>query len=952
MTKAHDDKKTANAYKETINLPKTAFPMKANLSHREPEVLEKWQAMDLYQTLRDERKDAEQFMLLDGPPYANGKIHVGHAVNKVLKDIVVKSKTLQGMNAPFIPTWDCHGLPIEVQVEKKVGKVGKDIDAKTFREKCRQYAASQVAQQREDFKRLGILADWEHPSLTMDFTYEANEIRELATIIERGHLHKGFRPVHWCPLCASSLAEAEVEYQDKESASIDVRFPIAETDKTTQAFQFINSDHLPICALIWTTTPWTLPANMAVTVGPDIEYSLVYCASGAKEELVIIASELVLSVLEKINVEKSEVLAKCAGIDLFGVVLQHPFYDRQVPILTGEHVTTESGTGLVHTAPAHGVDDFNVAKANDIIDIINPVGANGCFLEDTPLIGGQFYSKANPLIIAALKDKGNLWSEESYEHSYPHCWRHKKPVIFRATPQWFLSMSQANLGADALQATETVKWIPTTGKVRMQKMLENRPDWCISRQRTWGVPIAFFTHKLTGELHPDTISILHNVADIVEKEGVDGWFLRNTVDFLANEAAEYEKSSDILDVWFDSGSSSYCLLDKDPELHFPADIYLEGSDQHRGWFQTSLLTSVARCNQAPYRQVLTHGFVVDAKGHKMSKSLGNIIAPQDIVKTLGADVLRLWVASIDYHNEIHLSDEILKRTADIYRRLRNTARFLLGNLTDFDPKKDILHYKDMLSLDQWALRCVFNLQHDIKEAYDAYEYSTVSQKLHHFAAIEMGGFYLDIIKDRLYTCKVNAKARRSAQTAMYHILECLVRSLSPVLSFTAEEIWQNIPGEREKSVFLSQWYDKLSYFHELDHSALNKWDKLMLVRDEVNKAIEKMREDNKIGSSLEASVNLYANGNYYEDILSIKDELKFLLITSKASVKPFSERIDQALDTDVNDLKLDVEVLSAAKCIRCYHRHESIGEHAEHPEICERCIMNISTENGEERYYA
>ena len=951
MTSKQDDKQ-AKDYKDSINLPKTSFSMKANLAQREPAMLEKWQQLGLYQKLRQERSGAKKFILLDGPPYANGKIHVGHAVNKILKDMTVKSQSLQGLDAPFIPTWDCHGLPIEIQVEKKVGKVGKDIDAATFREKCRTYAKTQVDQQREDFERLGVLADWQHPSLTMGFSYEANEIRGLAKIIERGHLHKGARPVHWCPLCASSLAEAEVEYQDKESNSIDVLFPVVETSKIAEAFQYINSDDLPIYAVIWTTTPWTLPANMAVTVGEEIDYSLVYWQKDQQKRLIIVASLLVDRVLAQNPPQKSEVLATCKGTALFSTVLQHPFYDRQVPILTGEHVTTESGTGLVHTAPAHGADDFIVAKANNMTEIINVVGPNGCFLTDTPLVGGQFYAKANPIILEALAQKGHLWASSQYKHSYPHCWRHKKPVIFRATPQWFLSMTQKDLGKDALAATETVNWIPKTGQVRIQKMLANRPDWCISRQRTWGVPLAFFTHKETDALHPDTVDILYKVADVVEKEGVDGWFSRSSTDFLGDDTAAYVKGTDILDVWFDSGSSNYCLLDKNPALEFPADLYLEGSDQHRGWFQTSLLTSVARCAKAPYRNVVTHGFVVDAKGHKMSKSLGNIIAPQAIVKTLGADILRLWAASIDYHAEIHLSDEILKRTADTYRRLRNTTRFLLGNLYDFEPLKDLVRYKEMLALDQWALQTAYDLQKSVQAAFSAYEFHRATQSLHHFSAILMGGFYLDILKDRLYTCRASSLARRSAQTALYHILAIFVRCLSPIISFTADEIWDNMPGKHEFSVFMTKWYDHLNYLETVNPEALIPWDKIMLIRDEVNKAIEIMRVDEKLGSALEAKVTIFADNAEYDSLTLLGDELKFVLITSGATLQPLANAPNDAITTGLPSLKLAIEVITSPKCIRCYHRSDSVAKNADHPALCARCIVNISTKEGEVRQYA
>ncbi|HED52221.1 MAG TPA: isoleucine--tRNA ligase, partial [Gammaproteobacteria bacterium] len=763
-------------YKDTLNLPKTAFPMKANLANREPEMLKYWDDIDLYTNLRKQGEGRPKFVLHDGPPYANGDIHIGHAVNKILKDFIVKSKTLSGFDAPYVPGWDCHGLPIELNVEKKVGKVGRKVDAPTFRSKCRDYARKQVDGQRKDFIRLGVMGDWEHPYLTMDYHFEADIIRALGRIIANGHLNKGYKPVHWCTDCGSALAEAEVEYEDKTSPAIDVRFSVLDEEALLARCHHPDGHkgEGPVSVIIWTTTPWTLPANRAVSLNPGLDYALVQADLGRGTERLLFAEALLKDAMLRYDCDKYQVVAYCKGADLEHLKLAHPFYDREVPVILGDHVTTEAGTGAVHTAPGHGQDDYVVGQRYGI-PVDNPVGANGVFLEDTELFAGKHVFSANDDVIDVLKAKGMLVHVEALQHSYPHCWRHKTPIIFRATPQWFISMEQKGLRKAALQAIGEVEWLPDWGKARIEGMVQGRPDWCVSRQRTWGVPIALFTHKQTGELHPDTARLIEEVALRVERQGIDAWFEMDAIELLGDETAQYDKVTDTLDVWFDSGTTHQCVLERRKELGFPADLYLEGSDQHRGWFQSSLLTSVAMHGKAPYRQVLTHGFTVDAKGQKMSKSKGNVVAPQKIVNSLGADVLRLWVAATDYRNEMNVSDEILKRTADAYRRMRNTARFLLANIHGFDPAQHLLPPANMLMLDRWVVARAARLQDEVTQAYEAYEFHHIYQKVHNFCAGDLGGFYLDVIKDRQYTTQSDSVARRSAQTAMYHIVEALAR---------------------------------------------------------------------------------------------------------------------------------------------------------------------------------
>lgn len=934
-------------YKSTLNLPYTDFPMKANLAQREPDILKKWQTLHLYQKIQEQNQSRPTFILHDGPPYANGHIHMGTAVNKILKDIVVKSKTMAGFKAPFVPGWDCHGLPIELNVEKKIGKPGHKVSVADFRNACREYAKQFIDIQREEFKRLGILGDWERPYLTMDFAYEANEMRSLAQIIAKGHLQKGSRPVYWCLDCSSALAEAEVEYADKTSPAIDVRFFAVDEKEFLKRFSNISPGTGPISIPIWTTTPWTLPANRAVALNPYIQYTLVEC--DGKERL-LLAEPLVETVMTRYGVTNFRKLGTEQGEKFENLLLQHSFYDRQVPVILGEHVTVESGTGAVHTAPAHGEDDYVVGRKYQL-SMENPVGDDGCFISSTPLFAGQHVSKVNDKVIEVLKEKNTLLHLAKISHSYPHCWRHKTPLIFRATPQWFISMDQNGLRQTALQSIQQVNWIPEWGQNRISLMVEKRPDWCISRQRTWGVPIALFLHKETGDPHPNCVELMKKVADKVEKEGIDAWYSLDIKDMLGDEAEHYKKCLDTLDVWFDSGVSHQCVLKDNPALHFPADMYLEGSDQHRGWFNSSLVTSVAMNDTAPYKTVLTHGYVIDIEGRKMSKSLGNVIAPEKIIQSLGADVLRLWVSSIDYRSEINVSEEILSRTSETYRRLRNTARFLLANLNGFDPTENQVAPENMLALDRWAVDMARRVQDDIVKAYETYQFHIIYQRIHHFCTIEMGSFYLDIIKDRQYTTQTDSLARRSAQTAMFHIIEALVRWMAPILSFTAEEIWQHIPGKRNESVFLNTWYSNLAALPS--NSTMNEtyWKRLQQVRDAVNKELENLRNAGNLGSGLEADVKLYCEPELKKQLDSLENELRFILITSGAEVQLANSHLHDLISTEVSGLWLKVTPLTYAKCERCWHRRADIGTDPTHPTLCVRCIENVEG-SGEVRKYA
>jgi isoleucyl-tRNA synthetase len=935
-------------YKHTLNLPETEFPMRGNLAQREPKMLKKWTEEGLYAQIREAKKGNKPFILHDGPPYANGDIHIGHAVNKILKDVIVKAKTLSGFDSPYVPGWDCHGLPIELQVEKKVGKPGKKVSAAVFREKCRAYAERQIEGQKKDFIRLGVLGEWDKPYKTMDYQSEADIIRMLGNIVRSGHLEKGFKPVHWCTDCGSALAEAEVEYQDKVSPSIDVRFVVSNQTDIAKAFGGEFGEGTA-SVVIWTTTPWTMPANRAVCLHPDLTYSLIQAERDGQRERLVLASDLVDDCMQRFGIDNFSILATCQGGELEKISLLHPFYDFSVPVILGDHVTTESGTGCVHTAPGHGVDDFNVGRNYDL-EVANPVGANGVYLESTEFFAGQHVFKANASIIDVLNEKGMLMHHYSYEHSYPHCWRHKTPIIFRATPQWFISMDKKGLRRDSIEAIHDTKWIPEWGESRIEKMVEGRPDWCISRQRTWGVPITLFIHKDTGELYPDTDKVLEKVAQAVEEKGIQAWWDLEPEELIGNDSETFIKVTDTLDVWFDSGVTHSFVVDRRDDIPASADLYLEGSDQHRGWFMSSLMSSIAAKGKAPYTQVLTHGFTVDADGKKMSKSIGNTVSPQDVMNKLGADILRLWVASTDYRSEITVSDEILKRAADAYRRIRNTARFLLANLNGFNPETDLVPFEQMISLDQWAVQRAKVAQQDIVDAYEKYDFLVVNQKLMQFCSIEMGSFYLDVIKDRQYTAKSDGLARRSCQTALYYIAESLVRWMAPVMSFTAQEIWEALPGDRSRFVFTDAWYEALNTVSTESEFDNDFWQEVLAVKTEVNKNIERVRKDQELGASLEAKVTLYTTQKMADKLARLEDELRFVLITSAAivvtDVKP-----NNAIETEIDGLSVLVEKADGKKCSRCWHVREDVGSDVSHPELCSRCVINVDGD-GETRSYA
>ena len=930
-------------YKNTLNLPQTAFAMKADLARREPQMLESWASKDLYAQIRKVAAGRPSFLLLDGPPYANGDIHIGHAVNKVLKDIIVKSKTLSGFDAPYIPGWDCHGLPIELQVEKKVGKVGEKLAPNEFRKACREYALSQVDSQRRDFQRLGVLGDWDRPYLTLDRNFEAEQIRGFAKIVANGHLHRGYKPVHWCLDCRSALAEAEVEYIDKTSTAIDVGFAVLDSAELHRRAGLEGS--APVMVPIWTTTAWTLPANQAVALGAELEYRLIEADLGNGPVRLVLAAELAEAALSRYGAQGATTLATFSGQVLEGLKLEHPFYAREVPVILADYVTLDAGTGAVHTAPGHGQDDYQSGLRYGL-PLENPVDGRGVYVPSTELLAGLHIKVAEERILEILRDAGRLFCAQKFQHSYPHCWRHKTPLIFRATPQWFISLDQNKLRESSLAAIATVQWIPDWGRQRIENMIVGRPDWCISRQRTWGVPIPLFIHRESGELHPETLSLLEEVARRIEAQGLDGWFDMDPADLLGNAAGDYERVTDTMDVWMDSGMVHHCVARSHAEVGFPADLYLEGSDQHRGWFQSSLLTAVAMEGRAPYRQVLTHGFTVDDKGRKMSKSLGNVVAPQPVVNSLGADVLRLWVASTDYRSEMNVSQEILKRMADSYRRMRNTVRFLLSNLDGFDPASDQVPVAELIALDRWALGRAADLQREILAAYESYEFHRVYQQLHNFCVVDLGSFYLDVIKDRLYTTGRKSLARRSAQTAMYHITEAMVRWLAPVLSFTAEEIWAQMPGERGDSVFLSTWH-RLPAIEAADATELD-WKGLLRVRETAAKALEALRVSGTIGSGLDAQLTIYADGRLLADMQRLGEELRFVFITSGARACPAAEHSASALAGD--GFWVQAEPDTDDKCVRCWHRLPDTGKNDRHPEICGRCVTNVDGPGEIRRY--
>jgi len=933
-------------YKQTLNLPKTDFPMRGNLAKREPETLKRWEQEGTYQQIRAAAAGKPKFILHDGPPYANGDIHIGHAVNKVIKDMIIKSKQLAGFDAPYTPGWDCHGLPIENKVESLVGKAGDKVTEGEFRQKCREYATKQIDNQRKEFKRLGMFGDWEKPYLTMDFANEANIVRALGKIIEKGHIYKGVKPVHWSWGAHSAMAEAEVEYENKTSTTIDVRF--APKDQTALLAKFgANDDGSPVSVVIWTTTPWTIPGNQAVCVHPELNYALV----AVNNERLVLADDMVEQIMQRYGFDSFERVGTAKGAELEHLVLRHPLYDRDSLLVTGDYVTTETGTGCVHTAPDHGVDDFYTGKRYNL-ELLDPVNDNGVFRADVEHFGGEHVSKVDQHMVDALTDAGKLVNTDKIQHSYPHCWRTKTFIIFRATPQWFISMDNHDLRADTLNEIDKVKWVPDWGQSRIRGMIENRPDWCISRQRYWGVPIPLFLHIETGELHKDTLNLMEQVAQRIEQSGIQAWFDLDASELLGEDANQYSKVTDVLDVWFDSGTSFYHVLQQNEEMTYPADLYLEGSDQHRGWFHSSILASTAINKHAPYKQVLTHGFTVDKDGKKMSKSLMNAIAPQTLMKSLGADIVRLWVSSVDYRGEITVSQENLDRMADSYRRIRNTTRYLLSAINDFDPATDLVAFDDMLAIDRWAIDRTCKTQAAVQQAYDDYQFHAVYQSIHNFCNVDMSNFYLDIIKDRQYTMQPDSRGRRSAQSAMYLITEALVRWITPVLSFTSDEIWQHMPGDRSKSVFTQTYFDGLAELQSQGALDNNAWSHIIDARNAVTKALEVLRADKQIGGGLDASVTLYCDGELNQALDQLGEELRFVFITSEANIKPLSEKPADTPVVSVQESSLAIEAVKSdtAKCVRCWHKRKDVGSTAEHPELCARCVSNTDGD-GEQRQF-
>jgi isoleucyl-tRNA synthetase len=953
-------------YKKTLNLPDTRFPMRGDLAKREPLMLKAWQERKFYERIRAARRGRPRFVLHDGPPYANGNIHLGHAINKILKDVIVKVKTLSGFDAPYVPGWDCHGMPIEREIEKLHGK---NLPVEKTQSLCRTYATEQIEQQKRDFQRLGVLGDWDHPYLTMAYGNEADEIRVLGKLLKKGYVYRGLKPVNWCFDCGSALAEAEVEYMDRSDFAVDVGFPFAEPDKVARAFGLKKLPGDKGWIVIWTTTPWTIPANQALNVNPEFEYALVETDRG----LLIVANEILMRggaessripfpFLARYGISSAKVIGLCKGRALERINFRHPFYDRLSPVYLGEYVTLDTGTGIVHSAPAYGVEDFNSCRHYGMKDeeILTPVLGDGRFAESLPFFGGLSIWKANPKIVEKIGEAGALFHSSQYDHSYMHCWRHKTPIIYRASTQWFVAMDEApgfdgnrpaeTLRASALRGIGNTRFYPAWGQERLRGMIANRPDWTLSRQRQWGVPMPFFVHKETGALHPRTLELLETVARHVERGGIEAWQTLDPEELLGAEAGQYVKIKDTLDVWFDSGSTHQTVMGG-PEgrvtgvgshaagLKFPADLYLEGSDQHRGWFHSSLLVSCMLNGTPPYQSLLTHGFFVDGEGRKMSKSVGNVIEPQKVAGTLGAEILRLWVAATDYSGELSISDEILKRVVESYRRIRNTLRFLLANVSDFDPRRDALPAEEWLEIDRFALELARKLQDEVTADYDRYEFHLAVQKFVNFCSEDLGAFYLDILKDRLYTTREDSKPRRSAQNALWHITHCVLRLVAPILSFTAEEAWEVLNRDGAGSVFEEEWYA----FPEarMDRALIDSWWDVRNTREIANKRIEEKRAQGLIGSSLQAELDIYTSGPVHESMKRLGDDLKFAFIASRATTH---ER---------HGAGVTVEVTPSAqrKCERCWHYRADVGTDPAHPALCGRCVANLYGA-GEPRAYA
>ncbi|HEU0230212.1 MAG TPA: isoleucine--tRNA ligase [Burkholderiaceae bacterium] len=943
-------------YRDTLNLPESPFPMRGNLAKREPGWITQWEENKVYASIRAASKGRPKFVLHDGPPYANGDIHIGHAVNKILKDIIVKSRTMAGYDAPYVPGWDCHGMPIEIQIEKKYGK---NLPVEEVQSRARAYALEQIDRQRQDFKRLGVLGDWDHPYLTMNHSNEADELRVLARIMEKGYVYRGLKPVNWCFDCGSALAEAEVEYADRTDPAVYVALRFHDKEKLAHAFGLPQIDDG--AAVIWTTTPWTLPANQALNIGADIDYSLVRLAQPrATGSMLLLATDLVESCLQAWELE-GRIVATVKGAALANLEFRHPLHDldpgyrRLSPVYLGDYVTLDAGTGIVHSSPAYGVEDFISCKAHGLEDdqIVNPVMGDGHYNPSLPLFGGLMIWKANPKIVEALQNSGALLKVEQHKHSYMHCWRHKTPIIYRATSQWFAGLdlqpkSGASLRETALQGIEQTEFFPSWGRARLYAMIANRPDWTLSRQRQWGVPMAFFVHRETGALHPRTVELLEEVARRVEKQGIEAWQTLDPRELLGDEADQYEKNRDTLDVWFDSGSTHATVLGgRDHQLkgshadslNWPADLYLEGSDQHRGWFHSSLLTGCMLYGRPPYKALLTHGFVVDGKGRKMSKSVGNVVAPQKVSDTLGAEILRLWTASTDYSGELTISDEILKRVVESYRRIRNTLKFLLGNLLDFDARANALPLEKMFEIDRYALALTAQMQSEVLASYNRYEFHLAVSRLQIFCSEDLGAFYLDILKDRLYTTGADSVARRSAQTALFHVTHALLKLMAPILSFTAEEAWSDMHASQETQTIFTELFHAIPA--QPDAGLLtDKWTRLRAIRADAMRKIEEVRGTGAIGSSLDAEVDIHADGDDHKLLDSLGDDLRFVLIVSRASLHEAS-----------GPITIDVAATTQPKCGRCWHHRADVGTDAAHPDLCGRCTDNLFG-TGEARQHA
>ncbi|URJ25201.1 isoleucine--tRNA ligase [Candidatus Blochmannia ocreatus (nom. nud.)] len=940
-------------YKNTLNLPYTDFSMRANLIVKEPLILERWYKDDLYTIIRKKKSKKNLFFLHDGPPYVNGNIHLGHAVNKILKDIIIKYKTFMGYNAPYIPGWDCHGLPVELQVEKLIGKSRVHICPNKFRNICRDYVTKQIAIQKKDFIRLGVLGNWHQPYLTMDFKTEANIIRTLSKIISNGYLYKGIKPIHWCFQCGSVLSESEVEYKNHFSPAIDVAFSVVNNAYITKIFNIDLCEQAVIKLVVWTTTPWTLPANKAVAVHPDYNYQLILINN---DTYIIIATDLVVSVMKRIRCMSWKIVGETTGKFLESLVLKHPFITHTtIPVVLSKHILLTSGTGIVHIAPSYGVDDFLIAQKYNLkaADIMNDTGfyINGTH----SVLDGLAVLQSNNIVINLLKESNSLLHvNQTYKHSYPYCWRHATPIIFKATAQWFLDMNKNNLRDNLLNVIDKVSWIPNKSKINIKTMLINRPDWCLSRQRVWGVPIPLFVNKKTSNLHPNTSELMEIIAQYVEKSGIQAWWDLKVEDVIKNEANQYEKVSDVLDVWFDSGSTYDAVIPERLKNYNKrlSDLCLEGYDQYRGWFMSSLIISTAINNVAPYKEVISHGFTVDSQGYKMSKSLGNVIKPKDIINNFGADILRLWVASSEYSTDMTISNTILKHTTDIYRRIRNTARFCLANLSDFIPERDCINAEDMVELDCWAVDCALSTQLSIISDYNKYNFHKVIRRIMHFCSVEMGAFYLDVIKDRQYTMKKNCIARRSSQTALYHIIESMVRWIAPVLSFTADEIWQYIPGNKSKYVFTEEWYNGLFSINTKNIISKNHWNTFLNIRNEVNKVIEQARFDGIIKKSLEANIILYAKDKLSSQLRILENELAFGFITSTAEVIDYYKLdVNQHKKENIPGLQIILKKATGEKCLRCWHYKSDVNNNKNYSNICARCIDNVFGLGEKRRFF-